>query len=234
MGTVTIEHDDGVTLARVDDRKANAYSPEVLDSLGDALDGVEADEAQRVLVIVGRDGVFSGGFELSIMRRVDRSTLALVTQGGELVRRLYASPKPVVAACTGHAIAAGAFVLLASHARVAARGEFRIGLVETQIGMPLPDWSVELTRARLTPRHFETATIESRMYDPDGAEAAGFVDTVVEPRDLEAAALEEARRLAALDAGAYATNAAKVRADALARIDACLATDRAQLDALGA
>ena len=86
----------------------------------------------------------------------------------------------MIVACSGHAVAAGALLLLGADARIGARGDFRIGLIETQLGMVLPRWAVELARERLSVRHFQQATVGARMYDPDGAADAGFLDTVVE------------------------------------------------------
>ncbi len=106
---VTSSEHDGIGVVRIDDGKANAITPTILSTLTAALDDVEGDGDLGALLLIGREAVFSGGFDLSIMRRGDRSTFELVTEGGEFVRRCYASPKPVVAACTGHAVAAGAF-----------------------------------------------------------------------------------------------------------------------------
>ena len=106
----------------------------------------------------------------------------LVTDGGELFARMYGSQMPVVVACTGHAIAAGALLLLGADVRVGARGEFRIGLIETQLGMVLPRWAVELAQERLSKRHVQDATVGARIYDPEGAVDAGFLDSVVAGR----------------------------------------------------
>ena len=72
----------------------------------------------------------------------------------------------MIVACPGHAVAAGALLLLGADYRIGARGDFRIGLIETQIGMVLPRWAVELARERLSVRHFQQATVGARMYDP--------------------------------------------------------------------
>ncbi len=226
---VTFEREGALGVVRIDDGKANAFSPVVFAAIEAGLDEVEADDGLRALVLAGRDGIFSGGFELSIMRRADRSTLELVRQGGTVVRRLFGAPKPIVAACTGHAIAAGVFVLLGCHFRVGATGEFRLGLIETQLGLPLPDWSVEIARERLTPRHLQQATVEARMYDPEAAVEAGYLDRVVPAEQVLDVAREEAERLAELDAGGYALNAGKLRAPVLGRMDEILERDRAAL-----
>lgn len=229
--TVSYELRDRTAVISIDDGKANALSFDVLAAVNDGLDRADADDAGAV-VIAGRPGMFSGGFDLNVMRGGDAAeTMRLVTEGADLVLRLYRSPKPVVAACTGHAVAAGAFVLMASHHRVGADGEFRLVLIETQIGMVLPDWAVELTKERLVGPHIQQAAIESRVYDPALAVEAGFLDQVVAPDQVLDVALAEAGRLGALPAAAYAGNAAKVRAEGVARLEAAIAGDRAAVSA---
>lgn len=218
--------DDGVATIALDAGKANALSFDVIAGINDGLDRAEADKAGAV-VIAGRPGMFSGGFDLSVMRSGDMgAVMRLVTAGGELMLRLYSSPRPIVAACTGHAVAAGAFLLLGAHHRIGAEGDFRVVLIETQIGMVLPDWAVELTKARVAGTHVDRAAIESWVYDPATAVTAGFLDRVVPPGDVLAVAAAEAARLGALPASAYAGNAAKVRAAHIERITAALATDQ--------
>jgi enoyl-CoA hydratase len=107
-------------------------------------------------------------------------------------------PRPVVAAATGHALAAGAILLLASDSRIGARGDFKIGLNEVSIGMVLPVFGVELARARLSKRHFSSAVSRARIYDPDSAVDAGFLDRVATADALFDNALVDAQQLAGL------------------------------------
>jgi enoyl-CoA hydratase len=230
---VSYELVEGIARIAIDDGKANALSFDVLAAIEDSLDRADADAAGAVL-IAGRPGMFSGGYDLAVMRGGDPSkTMGLVTAGAELILRLYRSSRPVVAACTGHAIAAGAFVLMGSHYRVGADGAFRICLIETQIGMVLPDWAVELTKERIVGPHVHQAAIESRVYDPASAVDAGFLDRVVAEGEVLDAAMAEAVRLAALPAAAYAGNAAKVRAEGIERLADAVARDRQAISARG-
>src|SRR5205814_8910927 len=124
--------------------KANALSPEVIAQLDAALTRAEdaGDEHVSALLITGSPGMFSGGFDLAVMRSGGQAAGRLVTDGGALFTRMFGSSVPVVVACTGHAVAAGALLLLGADYRVGARGEFQIGLIETKLGMVLPRWAV--------------------------------------------------------------------------------------------
>ena len=230
--SVGYELRDRVAVISIDDGKANALSFDVLAAINEGLDRADTEAAGAVL-IAGRPGMFSGGFDLAVMRGGDpTATLSLVTSGAELVLRLYSSSRPIVMACTGHAVAAGAFLLMGAHHRLGADGPFRILLIETQNGMVLPDWAVEMTKERLVGPHAQLAAIESRIYDPATAVEAGFLDRVVPADALFDAALAESTRLAGLPAAAFAGNAAKVRAEGIERLTAAVARDREAIAAL--
>ncbi len=220
---VRTEIQDRVAVVRIDDGKANALSHAVLDAIGEALDRAEK-EAGSVL-LVGRPERFSAGFDLATMRSGPEAVRGLVGAGAELFLRLFELPLPVVSACTGHALAAGALVLLASDLRIGATGEFKIGLNEVGIGMTLPIFAVELARARLSRRHFERATIQAELYAPDAAVDAGFLDRAVAPPAVFDTALAEARRLAELAQPAFQNTKLRSHADVAAGIRASLAND---------
>jgi enoyl-CoA hydratase len=170
--------------------------------------------------------MLSGGFDLKVMRESPAAAGRLATDGGALFVRLFGSEVPVIVACPGHAVAAGALLLLSADHRVGARGDFRIGLIETQIGMVLPRWAVELARERLSVRHFQQATLGARMYDADGAMDAGYLDEVVEPADVAARAETAAQYWASLPRAAYRGQVLMNRGERLGRLAEAIAADR--------
>ncbi len=214
--------------ATIDNGKANALSPDVIEQLDTALTRAEDAGADDVgaLLISGSPGMLSGGFDLAVMRSGAAAAGKLVTDGGALITRLFGSEVPVVIACTGHAVAAGALLLLGADVRVGALGAFRIGLIETQLGMVLPRWAVELAQERLSSRQLQLATVGAYMYDPESALEAGFLDAVVEPDALEARAVEEAKRWAELPRAAYHGQVRVNRGAALGRLAEAVAKDR--------
>jgi enoyl-CoA hydratase len=225
---VQYEVRDRVAHVTISNGKANALSPDVLAGLNDALTRAEdagADEVGALLITSG-PGMFSGGFDLEVMRSGPEAAGKLVTDGGELFVRMYASQVPVVVACTGHAIAAGCLLMMGADRRIGARGEFRLGLIETQLGMVLPRWAVELSEERLARRHFQDATVGAKIYDPEGAVEAGFLDEVVPPDALAGVAATEARRWADLPRAAYRGQVRMCRGDRLGRLADAIAADR--------
>jgi enoyl-CoA hydratase len=229
MSLVSYDVHDRIAHVTIDNGKANALSPDVIAGLNDALSRAEdAGDDVGAMLLTATPGMFSGGFDLQIMRSGPEAAGKLVTDGGEFISRMFGGPVPVVVACTGHAIAAGALTLLGADARIGARGEFRIGLIETQLGMVLPRWAVELSQERLSKRHFQHATVGARIYDPDGAADAGFLDEVVPAESLVDAAHAEAKRWAELPRAAYHGQVRMNRGERLARLAEAIAADRGQ------
>lgn len=225
--TVRVGVEGRVAVVRLDDGKANALSHEVIDALHGAFDRAER-EAGAVLLL-GRPGRFCAGFDLKVMRAGAEAARGLVTAGAELLLRQLELPVPVVAACTGHAVAAGALLLLASDLRCGARGDYRLGLNEVGIGMTLPIFAMELARDRLSKRHFERATSQAELYGPDAGLDAGFLDRVVEPAELEAVASAEAARLAELPQPAFGATKRRAHEALCRRVRDTLAADMAGL-----
>lgn len=201
--TVRIEND--IALVTLDDGKANAISLDLLGAANAALD--EAEPKAKVIVLAGRPERFSAGFDLKFLATADPVNRAkLVNGGGRLALRLFTSDKPVVIACTGHAIAMGAFLLLGGDTRIGARGAYKIGANETVNGMTLPPFGVELPRARLNPMYLTEALAQARLYTPDEAVPVGWLDRVVEPGEVIDAAMAEAARLLPIANPAYGRN----------------------------
>lgn len=226
--SVNYELSGNVAILRMDDGKANALSDAMMDALDAALDRAEKEAA--AVVLTGRSGKFCAGFDLrQMMAGVDQAR-ALVSRGAQLLLRLYALPLPLVVACTGHALAGGALVLLTGDHRVAVRGPFRLGLNEVQIGMPVPILAMELARDRLEPRHLLRSTLFATVVDPEAGLLAGWVDQLVDDEAaLSAAALAEAQRIAQLPRDAYAKTKLALREKTIRYVRDTLEADMARL-----
>lgn len=215
---------DGVATLTLNNGKVNAISPELITEFHEALDRSEADRA--VVVITGRPGILSGGYDLKVMLAGPQSAIDLVTAGSRLSRRLLAHPLPVIVACPGHAVAKGAFLLLSADYRVGAAGAFRIGLNEVQIGMTMHQAGIELARDRLRKSYFSRSVINAEMFDPQEARHAGFLDAVVAPEQLLPAAMAMAAQLKELNLTAHANTKLKARREFLQSLDSAIEVDQ--------
>ena len=201
---------DTVSLITMDDGKANAASHDLLEALENALDAAETEA--NAVVLAGRPGKFCAGFDLRVMQgAAPEERTELSSRGGRMVHRLYGYPLPLVAASTGHAIALGAILLLACDTRVGPQSGYKFGLNETAIGLPLPAFGTELAKDRLHSAELTASVVQSKIYDPEGAVRAGFLDALVPEGEVVEAAIEAAKQLAQLPAEAYWANKRKVR-----------------------
>lgn len=216
----TYTQQNSVAVLTFDDGKANALGHDFINEMNEGLD--RADSEASAVVITGRPGMFSGGFDLKTFQRGPEATAELVGAGARLLMRIFSLPQPIVAAASGHSIAAGAFMLLACDTRIAAAGEFKFGLNETALGMSLPVFGLQLATARLSRRHLTRAVTQAMIYDVEGALAAGFIDSVESPDQLVDAAVKEAARLGEFERSAYEANKMGWRAPYIDAIKASL------------
>lgn len=225
--TLTYRLDGSVAVVTLDDGKANAMGHAVLDGLTEALGRAEAEAT--ALVLAGGARAFSAGYDLAVMTESTEAMRGLVTAGARFLMRLYGSPLPTIAACTGHALAGGALTLLACDERIGPDGApAKIGLNEVAIGMPLPVFAVELARDRLAPAHL-TAAVLGQVYDPAGAVAAGYLDRLVPAGEVVDAAVAAATERAALRRGAVGRTKAALRSRTIDHVLATLDADIAAL-----
>lgn len=219
---------ESVATLTMDDGKVNALSPQMLAEINTGLDRAGADGA-AVVVLAGRAGVFSAGFDLPLLRAGGPIAAAMLRAGFDLAERLLSYPRPVVVACTGHAVAMGAFLVLSADYRIGVRGQYKITANEVAIGLTMPRAAIEICRQRLTPAHFSRATILAEPFDVDGAVQAGLLDRSVQPDELWAAVSTVTDALGKLDLDAHKATKHRARGSALAALHDAIAADSAEL-----
>jgi enoyl-CoA hydratase len=176
--SVTYQREESIAVITMDDGKVNALGPDMLAAINAALDQAEGEDAGAV-VIAGNDRVFSGGFDLKVFKSGDvQASIGMLKAGFELSHRLLSFPKPVVAACTGHAIAMGSFLACSTDHRIAAPG-YTFQANEVAIGMVLPYPALEVMKLRLTRSAYQQAVGLSKIFLSDTALAGGWVDELV-------------------------------------------------------
>ena len=224
---VNYELKDSVATIAMDDGKVNVMSIAMSSALNAALDRAASDRA--VVVLTGRPGVFSAGFDLNTLTAGGPDGHKMVSMGFELAYRMLSFPMPIVVACSGHAIAMGVFLLLAADYRLGADGPFRIGANEVAIGITMPHFGIEMCRQRLAPAHFNRAVIFSEMYSPTDAVPAGFLDRAVPAAELQEEAQKLATSLTKLNMAAHTASKLRLRDQTLKAIRAAIDADGGML-----
>ena len=219
---VSYEKSAGVATVSMDDGKVNVMSTAMLSELTAAFERAEKD-AEIVILTSARQGIFSAGFDTKILGRKDpQEVFEMVRLGAELAARVLAFPRPVVAACPGHAYPMGAFLLLASDIRIGADGPYRIGLNEVAIGIPVPTFALELARHRLLPAYLQRTALTGEMFAPSEAMTAGFLDRVVAAENLRETADAIAAVLRKIDFPSHASTKERLRRTTLATVRAAI------------
>jgi len=200
---------DQVATIRIDDGKRNALSPEVIREIYQALDRAESDRA--IVILTGRESVFSAGFDLHVMKRGGINALRMLRAGYGLTARVMAYPYPVIAACNGHVMAMGVFLMLSADYVIGSRGDFNIAANEVAIGLTMPRVAALMLHHRLTPAAFQRAVTLSEYFDVESALRSGFFDELVDPADLIPRAGTCADEFKKLDLPAHAASKRRIR-----------------------
>jgi len=195
----------------MDDGKVNVMSKDMLDEVASRLD--EARDAS-VTVLSGRNGIFSAGFDLKAFQRGGEASQQMVTAGVRLIEKMLEHPRPIIAACTGHAYPMGAFLMLASDLRIGVAGSWKIGMNEVAIGLTVPHFALALARHRLSPPGLARVTTAA-VFAPEQALAAGYLDAVVDDSQLRSTVADAATQFLALNRESYAGTKARINAAVL-------------------
>lgn len=214
---VRIEERDGVRVLALARPPLNAIDLELVGALGAAAETIAADAACRALVVTGAPGVFSAGIDTKRIPAYDAARRAdMLRAVNRTVLALYGLRIPTVAAISGHALGAGLVLALTADLRLAAAGDFRLGLTEARAGIPFPACPLELVRAELSPERARMLTLTSATAEPGSPLLAGLVDRVVAADALLDAAIGAARDLATQPG--FAAVKQQLHAPALARM----------------
>ena len=220
---VTYKSKEEYVVITINNGKANAISHEVIAGLHACLDKAEAE--QKVVVLTGTPGIFSSGFDLKVMKESPQSALELVTKGSQLSLRMLSFPMPIIAACNGHAIAKGAFLLLSTDYRIGTEGDFKIGLNEVLIGMTMHHAGIAIAKSRLSEVYLNRSVNNGEIYKPKDAIRAGFLDTIVPEDLLLPTAIKVAEMFSLVNKKAHSETKIKVRKPHLEALEKAIELD---------
>ena len=198
----TLNKDGNISTITLDDGKANVFSSKMSQDINQCLDEVATEEG--CLIITGKEGMFSAGLDLKTIQSGDTDKIIeMSTAAFKLLARIFSFPRPVIAACSGHGIALGTFLLCCCDYRIGVKGDFMIGANEMRTNMVIPDPILELIKFRVAQSHKYRAILGAEMYSIDKALEAGLLDEIVSPDDLAKTVNEKAKDLATMGHPSY-------------------------------
>jgi Delta3-Delta2-enoyl-CoA isomerase len=198
---------------RLDRPPANALSPDLISALRQAVESAPGEGA-RALVISGSPRMFSGGLDVPHLIQLDPPAIAATWRDFyAMMRALATCPVPLAAAVTGHAPAGGAVISLFCDYRVMSEGDFKIGLNEVLVGIPLPPVIYKAMRRAVGSRQAERLCVQGSLISGDEALRVGLIDELAAPERVIERAVEWCRSLLALPPRAMAATRGLARAD---------------------
>lgn len=206
---VSYQSEENYAIITINNGKANAISHEVVSGLNASLDKAEQDD--KIVILTGTSGIFSGGFDLKVMTKSPESAKELVTKGSRLSLRMLSFKKPIIIACNGHAIAKGAFLLLSSDYRIGVEGNFKIGLNEVMIGMTMHNAGIAIAKSRLSEVYLNRSVNNAEIFSSEDAIKAGFLDVIVPEDHLLPTAIKVAEMFTKLNKKAHVETKLKLR-----------------------
>lgn len=217
--------EDGIAHVTLDDGKANVLNAASCAALRGGIEAA-ADARAGALVIHGRDGMFSGGIDLGLVRESDPAVRAAGLQEvAHTLLAVWTAPLPTVAAVTGHAIAGGAILAMACDRRIGTAGAFKVGINETRLRMVFPTWALVIAQAGIRREHWGATILQGDLVDPDTAALQGVLEEVVAPERHTGRVAEVAATLAEIPTRAYAGNKRLLRGADAARAAALVASE---------
>ncbi len=214
---ITSETRGGAHIISMDDGKVNALNKPFLDALMAALNEAAAD--QSPVVIRGKKGIFSAGFDFKGFSAGAESATAQLQAGKDTILTILRHPAPVITVCEGHAYPGGAFLMLAADHAIGIHGDFVVGMNESAIGMVLPLYATTLGMARLAPAG-RKAIATGELFNPQRGLEIGYFDKVVDAGALDAAVEAAITHMKSLNAGAFNGNKQIINAQLIKDVEA--------------
>ena len=201
LASITFE--DNITIITLDDGNVNAFSYDMLTQVHRLLD--EVPQKSGALIIKGRNGIFSGGFDLKTIASGDLSKITkMIESGYNLILKLYSFDRPIIAAVSGHAIALGLFVACCSDYRIAIDGKYICHANEVRNKMVITDQIMEILKERVNKKYFYSAIYHADSFSVKDAIDVGYIDEVISEDRFMERVNEKAKELASLPHPFYA------------------------------
>jgi 2-(1,2-epoxy-1,2-dihydrophenyl)acetyl-CoA isomerase len=203
-GPVLVDDDAAVRTVTLNrPQKRNAIDIELRIALAEAIESADGDPAIRVIIVTGAGSVFCSGGDISTMQRMpSQRALERIDLAQRVIRAIWKTPKPVLAAVEGSAYGAGT-ALAAACDRVVAARDATFATTFTNVGLAGDMGTFASLPARVGAARARQMLMLPAPITAQEALALGLVDAVAEPGQALESARRDASQLAAGPSRAY-------------------------------
>lgn len=188
---VSLERRDAVAVVTIDHPPVNALAHPVRSALLAAIESADADGSIKAIVILGAGKHFVAGAEIREFDAPPKVPLL-----NDVLLRVEACSKPVIAALHGQALGGGFELALASHYRCAA-SDTKLGLPEINLGLLPGSGGTQRLPRLIGAKVALDMMLSGESIGVDRARALGVIDRLLDDRDYVADAAAYARQLVA-------------------------------------
>jgi enoyl-CoA hydratase/carnithine racemase len=187
-----IEIQDNIAIFTIDNAPSNSITTQALQGLGALIDRVNSEKALKGIILTGTPTGFCAGYDLVTFTTFSgpADIVEWFKQDEEILYKLFTCSKPVVAAITGHATAAGMILVQACDYRfIKNNPKVRVGMTEIKLGMSLTPCQSEIVRFGLdTGKNWKEVMYKGQLIPAPTAVEMGIIDELAEEAELLAKA----------------------------------------------
>lgn len=225
MSQVRIERKEGAHWLVLSKTPVNALDIEFCHEIADRLDELATDAEGGPVIMTGEGAAFSAGVDLKTVVHYGKHEQDQMLQAlNRLFLTAYSLPRPLIGAINGHAIAGGLILALTCDVRLGGDGPGQFGVAEVRVGIPYPIAAIEIAKAELG-EHARRLVLFGQPVNASGALAAGILDELCSPNELNARAADLARGASSLPSIGFGKIKRQLRAEVLRKAEAALAGD---------
>ncbi len=189
-----ISHDDYCYL-EMNAPGANSMGPEFLSEMNKLIDEVR-NTPLKPLILTGSGKIFSAGLELPKLIHFNRKEMKEFMENFEnTMINLYSLERPVIAAVNGHAIAGGFVLMMQSDYRIGVKGDFKLGLLEAELGIGLPSSVTDTLTTQVTPDLIPSLCYEATLFNPEKCREMNIFHDITVSENLKTRAEALAKRI---------------------------------------
>lgn len=184
--TTTRVHSNQSTLIKIDDKKVNSLTLEIVQTLKKTV--FESEQNSKALLLIGNSRAFSSGLDLKTMTKQGKEKAnELVNEACKLGLQLLESPLPIFMGAHGHALGMGSILLLCGDYTYASNEiSAKIGLHGVKINVTLPDLALKVAKTKMSPSKVHSNLLFGNVFSPMEAKGSnGFVDEIIDSNDYD-------------------------------------------------